>query len=95
MTATIIVQLENVDLDRFYAANDEHAETLAEVKALAQKHGMISGERFLRGTTLIDVDEWESEAAYFGFIAEAHTHLEILATARGTSPMDGLLWKRL
>ena len=95
MPTTVIVELHNVDMERFKKANEKHADTLATVIQLGKKYGMLSGQRYIRGTTVIDIDEWESETAYFGFMAEAHPHLAELAAARGTSPMDGVLWDRL
>lgn len=90
----MIVQLDAIDLDRFERGNEETKDLRERIGEVAKRHGALGAQRYTRGRTLIDIDEWESETHYFNFMAEAYELVAELAAARGHAPMDGVIWDR-
>ncbi len=80
-------------LEQFAAANPEKMQAIIE---LAKKHGLIAHRFYGSGDDkMMVVDEWESEAGFNSFFAEADDIREMMRTVAMTGEPEVSFWRDL
>lgn len=93
MSILVAVRFENWSHSKAKEVEASHPHLRTQLGDMLARHGLISHRRFFRGGDALDLDEWESEAGYRAFLAEARPVIEELARLRGTTMPTDEVWQ--
>lgn len=92
MSILVTVRIPDADPDRVRRVSAENPELGRELKELLDKHGNISHRRYFANGEILDIDEWEDEAGFQAFLAEAGPIIQKFVELRGTGQPRDTLW---